>query len=172
MDLKVNKCCCMNLRTAGLLIAWLHLLIIIIVSCTVINRIIFLDKNPPPPPKFAVFRPIVSAITREIINLVIYLFNATLTSLLLFGIYKKKHLMMLPYIILNGLSVLLMVPYLGQLFITALYSDNSDIFEIIMGALLCAALFGLMAYCWIVIYSLYHKIRDSINKPMSRQFEI
>ncbi|XP_055858796.1 uncharacterized protein LOC129921133 [Episyrphus balteatus] len=171
MDLRVNKCCCMNLRTAGLFITWLNLIIIIIGSFVIIDRIIFLDNNPPPPRDY-VFRPIVSSLALEIFTLVMYLFNAVVTALSLHGIYKNKHVMMLPYIILSGLGLIVTVPYLALIFIAAPYSNGPQIIGTIIAALLCAVMLGLMAWCWIVIYSLYHKIRDSVNKPMSYPYDI
>ncbi|XP_055858800.1 uncharacterized protein LOC129921136 [Episyrphus balteatus] len=146
MELRVNKCCCMNLRTAGWVISSLNMFISFIVFCASLTD---------------TFK-----VTSRLGNPFVY--DVICSVLLLIGIYKNINKLIMCWLVVRGIEIIVAIPILAHVLYKEPFSTVSlpilTLLQVIIGAIVC----GLMAWCWIVIFSLYQEIRDTINKPPSR----
>ncbi|XP_055858801.1 uncharacterized protein LOC129921137 [Episyrphus balteatus] len=141
MCLRVNTCCCTNLRTGGLIIAWSNWILVVLIF----GAWFFKDELP------------------SILNPLWYDFIASI--LLPYGIYKNIRPPMLCWLITKAVFLVVLVIVLGQQLLEAPFSTAGEVFETIISVLLGGAFYGLMVYCWIVMFSLYLEIRAIANRP-------
>ncbi|XP_055919314.1 uncharacterized protein LOC129951256 [Eupeodes corollae] len=155
---RVEGCCCCNLRTGGLVIGWLCIVFLVlgfigtikdIIDDTSINRD-SLNRNSDERQRHRIFTLIVTSI------------DILVNGLLINGIIKKKQNRLLPWLIVRGISLLIIIPAgLFVIFLTKLLTSPG----IFVVTAIFGVFIGLWIWAWIVIFSLYHEIRDAKLRP-------
>ncbi|XP_055858793.1 uncharacterized protein LOC129921130 [Episyrphus balteatus] len=169
MCLRVNGCCRANLRNAGLAIGCLCFALTIpeIVKqskyINVLQGVFPSNYSNTTDYNNATIhsnddKTDVTNITSETVYLVLFLFDWITLVSLLFGITKNKHILLLPWLILRGLTLIVATPVVLFSLVVAFFDG------LILSILISSAytlVIGLLLWFWIVIYSLYHEIKDT-----------
>ncbi|XP_055858777.1 uncharacterized protein LOC129921117 [Episyrphus balteatus] len=165
VPLRVNNCCCVSLRYGGLAIGWLGLVVFAIIIVITAKWIILFDPHEIPDniTDSDTYSPS-KTLDGEIIRLIIYIFDAFVSGMLIFGIIKEKPYMLTPWLLLRGCGLLLLIPGSIIVFILALMTAKLDAIIVTFITLLFT---GLFIWLWIIIYSLFQEIRDKVeNRPV------
>jgi hypothetical protein len=178
----LEKFFCFELQTAGVIIGWVattkSLLSLVMSTLTYayipekINETIWFINNitnqsdPDAGNFIETSTTVVQGLSVAFIALMAIDFIASV--LLLYGTIQGKRLMMLPWLIENGFTLMYTI-LISFIFLVAIFSNtdalgvNGCIFFTILICLSC----GFSAYCWSAVYSLYHWFAE-VNTQRAR----
>ncbi|XP_055920981.1 uncharacterized protein LOC129952433 [Eupeodes corollae] len=159
----LTGCCCMSLRTAGLVLGWLGLAISAITISSTMNHLSRYDPEDDEyesPSKAET----IQTLRCDIIFLSISVLNVLITGLLINGITSNKHRFLLPWLIVKGLGLLVIIP-LGFLILAGSTLTAEPIQ--IVASLLLLLIIGFCCLCWMAVYSLYKEIKASTGKQLT-----
>lgn len=154
---RLQRCCCVDLRTAGMAQAWFEISLMVFVIIETAKRLMYTE-----PVVIRDHFDIKSHFKAEHIRqkqyiaLVFFVIDIIVCALLIFGIKKKNQYYLYPFLVVKFLNLLIVVPVAIYGFFRSFSSHAREIFE----AVLFTILVCLLILSWIVIYSLYHELSE------------
>ncbi|XP_055858792.1 uncharacterized protein LOC129921129 [Episyrphus balteatus] len=161
----LNGLCCMKLRTAGLILGWLGLAMSIFTISGTISRLLRYDPDADlyetPYDQYHRHRTLQS----DVILLILSIVNVIVTGMLINGITANKHRFIMPWLIVKGLGLILVIP-IGFLVLAA--ASMSGQTAHIVGSIVLLLIIGICCWFWMAIYSLYKEIQAAtVKKPLT-----
>lgn len=163
----------MKLRTAGLIVGWLGLVASVITISCKIHRLTqyelyqhenenetisnYDDNN------FEEEQHQRSYI-RDVIFLSTSIINGVVTAMLINGIMSNKHRFLLPWLIVKGSTLIIVIPLGLLIFIGASLSNEPNH---ITASTVILLVIGVCSWCWLAIYSLYKEMRGNKTNQLT-----
>ncbi|XP_055920982.1 uncharacterized protein LOC129952434 [Eupeodes corollae] len=158
MALKINKCCCISLPTACITIGVLGGLISLLKSIECLMHLYHLKDIKEFDGDYYDNR---IDIYYVLVPNIVYVITSVL---LIIGIRKDSHLLLLPWLIINVIALLLSVPtVLFFFYYSSSRGSTRNLLQII--AIVCVFL-GIICWLWIAVYSLFQDIRQKRNEQL------
>lgn len=163
MGIRLNGCCCMSLRTAGLLHGWVTIFLAAIIAVVTINQIIFHEYKE----EFDTGRgirvftfPVTDRyFIKEYKALVLYFIEIIVALLLISGIQNNKHFRLLPWLILQFIGLAFFIPISLIIIFFLIVSETDN--QAPEGIAILLIIDSLLLWSWMVIYSLYQEILET-----------
>ncbi|XP_055920980.1 uncharacterized protein LOC129952432 [Eupeodes corollae] len=170
MAVVIKRLLCLDLPTAGLVIGYLGVFCGIWELIEILLGIVYFDDyysaKYKDPTTVRVFDTRSIHYSLLFLMLVASLLDLLTSILLIRGTNKNVHKMLLPWLILKGIALTVLIPVTSLCVFVgayALFTGQGSLLLINSILLLIAAC--VYSYLYMVIYSLYYHIRDEIQKP-------
>lgn len=157
----------MSLRTAGLVLGGLHIVLSIVLFVLGINALLYYEANETSLLR-SFSRSEIDAEIRAVYSALVYMILWAIASILVvIGTLKKSHLLFLPWLVLGAIFLIVAMP--GILLASFYYMFVLPTMALILLAF--GVLIGLFLYSYIAIYSLYEELRESKREREEIQVE-